>query len=519
MKLTGLITVLSITAGSFAATVADRAEDVVPFTGAVNQPDVMGGYASTNVVVRLREGVEPGLTRGGDLTFAHARADADAVRASVQLAAALNEWEAASIDRTSRVEPANRELARQFGLDRYYTIEVPRGTDTRAMANQLAAFDSLIETAEVDGIGGVLQTFPNDQHFNLQYALHNTGQTINGQVGIADADLDAPEAWDLHTGTDDVVLALIDSGLSYSHPDLNDKRIAGFNAIDGSSNVDDSWLISHGTHCGGIAAAESNNGIGVAGVSWGALIMPIKVVNLIGSGTETDCANGVIWAADNGAHVGSMSLGYPEGISYFENAINYAHAAGMVLVAASGNTPGAAIFPPARWDNVMAVGATDNRDDLASFTTTGPEMSVSAPGVSVYSCWDALFSTDTYDYLDGTSMACPHVAGLACVLRSANPMLTNDEVRAIIEDTADDLGTPGWDPSFGHGRINTFAAVQAALGDELPGDINGDGFVDVDDLLLLLGDWGPCPGCPTDVDGNDVVDVNDLLAMLENWTG
>ena len=103
--------------------------------------------------------------------------------------------------------------------------------------------------------------------------------------------IDAPRAWDLHTGTGDIIVAIIDTGLSNSHPDLNDKRITGYNAINGSSNTDDSWLISHGTHRPGIAAAESNNNQGVCGVSWGAKIMPIKVLNLIGSVTQTDSAN------------------------------------------------------------------------------------------------------------------------------------------------------------------------------------------------------------------------------------
>jgi subtilisin family serine protease len=397
--------------------------DIIPFTGPVSAMDVMGGWASTHVIARVREGVAPGRTASGLPTLVHDG------RPSAALATTLARWGALEITRTGAWRPQNEALARRFGLDRYYTIHVPEGTNTRALAGELNRFAGLIERAEVDGIGGILQTFPNDTHFNLQYALHNTGQNINGQTGTPDADIDAPEAWDLHTGTDARILAMIDTGVSNSHPDLNDKLIPGWNFVDNNSNTDDSWLISHGSHCAGIASAESNNSQGVCGVSWGAKIMPVKVVNLLGSGTEQQCADGVMWAADHGAHVGSMSLGYPDGISYFENAINYAHAQGMVLVAATGNTPGAQIFFPARWENTIAVGATDNRDNLATFTTTGPEMSVSAPGVDVYSCWDVLFQENTYSYQSGTSMACPHVSGLALLTWSANTDLTNDEVR------------------------------------------------------------------------------------------
>jgi subtilisin family serine protease len=473
----------------------------------------MGGYRSTEIIVRVAPGVsiveqddgQPTLARGADDPLA------------AELADALTCWKAERITRAGSVRPANVELARKFGLDRYYKVHVPAGTDVKAMAADVTRFGDIIELAEVNGIGGVLATYPTDTHFNVQYGLHNTGQYIQGIKGIADSDIDAPEAWDLHTGTADIILAMIDTGVSKSHPDLNNKQLVGYNVMEGNSNTDDSWLISHGTHCSGIAAAESNNNQGVCGVSWGAMIMPIKVLDLFGSGTEEDCADGVIWAADHGAHVGSMSLGYPVGIAYFENAINYAHAQGMVLVAASGNTPGAEIFPPARWDNTIAVGATDNRDLLASFTTTGPEMSVSAPGVDVYSCWDDLIFPDTYEYQSGTSMACPHVSGLACLVWSANPDLTNDEVRDVIESTADDLGPVGWDEDFGYGRVNAFNAVDEAMNVDIPGDANDDGVVNVDDLFAILNAWGPCGGCPEDLNDDGFVNVDDLFEVLNNW--
>ncbi|UCD74334.1 MAG: S8 family serine peptidase [Phycisphaerales bacterium] len=505
---------VAVVLAAVSAAPAGQVEKVTPFTGPVDQMDVMGGYASTHVIVRVREGVNLGRTISGAHTLA-----ADG-QPDPQLAAMLTRWQAQSIAPTGKVRPQNEMLARKFGLDRYYTIRVPQGTDTRALAAELSAFDHLIEIAEVSGIGGIIQTFPSDTYFNYQYGLHNTGQYINGQTGIADSDIDAPEAWDLHTGTDAMILAMIDTGVSTSHPDLNDKLIPGWNIIDNNSNTEDSWLISHGTHCSGIASAESNNNQGVCGVSWGAKIMPIKVVDALGMGTEEDCADGVIWAADHGAHVGSMSLGYPVGIQYFENAINYAHAQGMVLVAASGNNGAPPVLPPARFENTIAVGATDNRDNLAGFSSYGPEMSVVAPGVSVYSCIDdLLYGYNTYTYMDGTSMACPHVSGLALLIWSANLDLNNDEVRDIIESTADDLGPAGWDQQFGYGRINAYAAVDAAINaGGVYGDVNGDGVVNIDDVFAVLAAWGPCDGCPEDVNGDGVVNIDDLFEVLANWS-
>jgi subtilisin family serine protease len=196
----------------------------------------------------------------------------------------------------------------------------------------------------------------------------------------------------------------------------------------------------------------------------------------------------------------------------------------MVLCVATGNTPGHTIFYPARWPETIAVGATDNRDNLADFTTTGPEMSVGAPGVAVYSCVDSLLmgGFDTYAYSDGTSMACPHVAGLAALVWSANLSLTNDEVRAIIESAADDLGPAGWDQSFGHGRINAYAAVSAAMEPAIDGDVDNDGDVDISDLSALLAAYGTCSGDPdynanADFDNSGCVDIVDLSTLLANY--
>jgi thermitase len=483
--------------------------------------DVFGGYCSTHVVIRVAPGVRPAVLDDGRSSLVH-QAARDAQReafAAVESAIAntLQQWQVISILPTADPPPANVSLARQLGLDRYYTIGVPQGTDTPAMVTELSAFGSHIELAELDYIGGLLSTFPNDTYFGDQYGLHNTGQTVEGQAGTPDADIDAPEAWELHTGTDAITLAIIDTGISHSHPDLAAKLLPGRNFSGGDPNdADDGWLISHGTHCAGIAAAISNNSRGVAGVSWGARLMPVKVLDLLGSGTETQCVDGVIWAADHGAHVGSMSLGSEDGTSYFENAIDYAHGQGMVLVAATGNTPGHAIFFPAWWANTIAVGATDNRDQLASFTTYGPEMSVAAPGVSIYSCWDSLFAPDTYEYQEGTSMACPHVAGLACLVWSADLSLTNDEVRQIIESTADDLGAAGWDQYFGYGRINAYQAVLEAMShEECPGDLDGDGFRNVTDFTRFAAAFGSQSGEPdynpdADLSGDGFVNVTDF---------
>lgn len=498
---------------------APTAESVVRYSGPVAAADIVGGHRSDAILVKLAPRASLRSTGGAPDLRAATGARAAELNALLRAAGATK------VARAFAVPPANAAIESRIGLARWHRIELPAGSDAPALvaalheANRGLAAPAL-ERVELEGLGGILgegSVTPNDANFAVQYGLHNTGQTIQGVVGVADSDLDLPEAWALHTGGADIVVAVIDTGVSTSHPDLNDKLVAGRNTINDNANTDDSWLISHGTHCAGIAAAESNNGIGIAGVSWGARIMPVKVLTTLGSGTEGDVAEGIAWAADNGADVLSMSLGFPGLSTIVEDAIAYAAASGKVLVAASGNTAGAPIGAPAVYAPVIAVGATDNRDLIASFTTTGPELDVVAPGVDVYSTYDTLFQANTYAWQSGTSMACPHVAGLAALVWSANPKLDAAGVRAIIESTAEDRGAAGWDPTFGHGRVNAHAAVVAALASRCrQGDVDCDGSVGGADLALLLGAWGTADA-DSDLDGSGLVDGVDLGILLNNW--
>jgi type VII secretion-associated serine protease mycosin len=266
----------------------------------------------------------------------------------------------------------------------------------------------------------------------------------------------APEAWEITTGTD-IIIAIVDTGVDLNHPDLNDKIVAGYDFVNNDDTAQDDH--GHGTHVAGIAAAETDNATGVAGVSWGAKIMPVKVLDASGSGSYSDVAEGVLYACDHGAQIINLSLGGDYNSATLRSAVQTAHADGCLIVAAAGNGYGNGVDYPARYEVVMAVAATTSSDKRASFSDYGPEVDVAAPGVSICST----FLDDTYNcYYGGTSMATPHVAGLAALVWSANSCLTNDQVRDLIESTADDLGSAGKDNYFGWGRINAHQAVVAA---------------------------------------------------------
>jgi subtilisin family serine protease len=362
-------------------------------------------------------------------------------------------------------------------------VAVPPGQE----AVQIAAFAARSDV-EFVGYNYLIYALdaPNDPDFGQQWSLHNTGPIASGF--LPDADIDAPEAWNIFTGNGNTVIAIVDTGVDYTHPDLaaniwtNPNEIAG-NSLDDDNNgfVDDIRGYdfynndndpyddhSHGTHAAGIAAAVGNNGIGISGVNWNAQIMPVKILSGSGTGSIYELEKGLYYAADNGANIINMSLGGTCGTSWniVQDAIDYAVNKKILLVAAAGNYSHLYdyIFCPAAMDGVMAVAATTTLDLRASYSQYGPQMDIGAPGGNGSPAANNIYSTlpgGGYGTKYGTSMAAPHVAGLAALLWDYTPTLYHTDVESIIEATADDIAPAGWDQYTGAGRINAHTAMQS----------------------------------------------------------
>ncbi|HEX9758433.1 MAG TPA: S8 family serine peptidase [Nitrospiria bacterium] len=338
-----------------------------------------------------------------------------------------------------------------------------------------------VEYVEPNGLFQI-QLTPNDTRFSELYGMHNTGQT----GGTVDADIDTPEAWDIQTGTGTIIVADIDTGVDYNHSDLaanmwtNSGEIPN-NGIDDDGNgfVDDyrGWdFVSndnnpmddhgHGTHTSGTVAAVGNNGIGVAGVTWNAQIMPVKFLNASGGGTFAAGAAAIIYAADMGAHISSNSWGCGPSSGCFsqvvEDAIAYANTKGMLFIVAAGNSnnnnDGTIFYPcTANQPNVICVAATDHNDQKAGFSNYGATtVDLGAPGVNTLSTTP----NNTYSVFSGTSMATPHVAGAAALLLSHSPSLTVDQVRSALFNHVDLIPSMAGRTVTG-GRLNVDKAIRS----------------------------------------------------------
>jgi thermitase len=300
--------------------------------------------------------------------------------------------------------------------------------------------------------------FPNDPRFGELYGLHNTGQT----GGTADADIDAPEGWEAAglggwPATGGVRIAVIDTGIDQTHPDLSGQTVACVRATAGlllaGQCADDN---GHGTHVAGTVAAKANNGVGVAGVAFNADLVVCKALDESGSGSLADVANCIAWAVSEGARVISMSLeGGPS--TTLQTAVTAAWngGEGALLVGAAGNAGEPTVVYPAGFDEVVSVAATDASDAHADFSNTNPDVELAAPGVDV-------LSTELgggYLTSSGTSMATPHVSGVAGVLGQLFPADNAAEIRLRLAAAVNDLGPAGRDASFGFGRVNLCKAA------------------------------------------------------------
>jgi len=330
--------------------------------------------------------------------------------------------------------------------------------------------DSVV-SAEIDGT--VEATFvPNDPMY------HNNAYVYAPQL------IGAPVAWDFTLGDPNVVIAILDTGVNTSHPEFAGRILSGFDFI--NNDTDPSDDNGHGTHVAGTAAAGTNNGIGSVGICGGCSILPVKVLSNSGSGLWSQVAAGIIFAADNGANVINLSLGGYSPSSTMQAAIEYAQQKGVLVIAAAGNDHRNEAFYPAAFNNVLGVSATDKNDVIWSLSNYGSYVDVAAPGVTIFNTFNDLYNYyGGYAFYNGTSMAAPHVAGLAGLLFSQNQNRTAEQVSNLITSTAKDLGAPGWDEIYGWGRIDAGKALtqDAAPTGQLRGmvwlDINSNGRMDV----------------------------------------
>jgi len=327
-------------------------------------------------------------------------------------------------------------------------------------------------------------------YFAEQYGLHNTGQdfyydTLTGAPGAitasAGADVDAPEAWDLHTGDTSTTVAVLDTGVDCGHPDLIGKCVVPSINLGPSATVDDD--LGHGTLVASVIGANSDNGAGIAGVSWGTMIASVKVCyeyydflyGLIGLCDAAASAAGMTHAADSGYQVVNMSYAGPTASLAEYEAATYAWNNGVVLVAAASNSYSQTPMYPAAFDEVIAVAATDWFDNLAGFSNFGSSwVSLAAPGAKLFVAhpyWACgIPDTDPdgcYGWADGTSFSSPMVAGAAALVSSyIGPGATNAQIRTALQDGADSAGAHGqnmlaWTE---HGRLNVRGALDASDG-------------------------------------------------------
>jgi len=282
---------------------------------------------------------------------------------------------------------------------------------------------------------------PNDPSFASQWHL---------------ARIASPAAWDVTTGSPAVTVAVIDTGVDGTHPDLKANVMPGWNFVAGTNDTKD--RIGHGTAVAGTIAAAGNNGIGVAGVSWHSRILPLVVVDENDVATYSDIAEAIRYAADHGARVINISVGGPAQSAALQSAVDYAWSKGSLIFAAMMNDGMATPYYPAACNHVMAVSATDAYDHLASFSNFGSWVTIAAPGYGILTT----AAGGGYAFCYGTSFASPIAAGVAALVWSVNAELTAAEVTMILEKSADDLGAAKFDTSFGWGRVNAGKAVGMA---------------------------------------------------------
>jgi serine protease len=412
-------------------------------------------------------------------------------------------------------------------------IKLPAGRAVK-QAVELYNREPDVEYAELNYYAYAL-FIPNDPYYYLQWHLYETYAGINIEP-----------AWDITTGDPNVIIAVLDTGVAYEDykgfeqaPDFaTTVFVPGYNftKVNGDEHANDDD--GHGTHVTGTIAQSTNNNLGVAGAAFNCSIMPVKVLNKRGEAPYSTVADGVYFAADNGADVINLSLSGPVDATTLRDAIAYAYDQGVTIVCAAGNDgPGGPTAYPAAYDAYcIAVGATRYDQAITYYSTTGSYLDVAAPGGQVYiegttqmldqngdgqpdGILQQTFGVSPKDwgwwFYEGTSMAAPHVTGIAALLISTG-VTGPDSVREALQNTARDLGPAGWDEEYGWGLVDAHAALNYY---HIPGDFDRDGSVDLDDLRTLasywLGDEPLVDIAPPERDGT--INFLDFATFAQGW--
>lgn len=319
-------------------------------------------------------------------------------------------------------------------------IALPAGAEVGSSLEQYRSH-SQVAYAEPNFVAQRFMT-PNDTLYAKQWNL---------------AKINAPTAWDVSQGGYGPI-AIVDTGIDASHSDLGGEVSGGYNFVNDTNDTSDDN--GHGTHVAGIIAGVTNNSNGVASIGYKGGLMPVKVLDASGSGTYGDVANGIVYATDRGAKIINLSLGGSSASRTLQSAVSYAEQKGVIVVAAAGNNGNNASVYPADYPGVIAVSATTSSDGLASFSSYGSNITVSAPGVGVIST----YNNGGYATMSGTSMAAPEVAGLLGLALS-HSAISSSMLLGYLEQSADKIGSypynaSGWNQYFGYGRINAGKLMQ-----------------------------------------------------------
>jgi subtilisin family serine protease len=342
----------------------------------------------------------------------------------------------------------------QAGQSTIFTVDVPTGQEVAAL--EALSAEPGVAAVSLDYRRHIFLT-PDDPSFSAkQWNMRH---------------INAPLAWDLTTGSPKVIIAVADTGVDGTHPDLVGRLVGGINTVySGDAPPNDSN--GHGTHVASIAAGTGNDGVGIAGVDWQAGIMPVKVLDDYGYGYDSDIVVGILWAVDNGADILNVSWGSSYDSTVLREAFAYAHQQGVTVVAAAGNEFefGNPVTYPAAFPHVIAVAAVDEQDRHPNFSSAGHFVDVAAPGVDIFAAnpLSSYLEETNYRERSGTSMAAPHVTGQAALLYSVLPNLTPERVADLITSSTKDLFEPGWDAMSGHGLIDVSQSIAQGF-DQSPG--------------------------------------------------